>query len=505
MTDFQIGLLGFPVLLTLILLRIPLAVALLVVGLAGKVLIEGQANGANSLLKQQMFNDFNTYSLSLIPLFLLMSEFATKGGMSQALFKAAEAFVGRRKGGLALSAILGSGAFGAICGSSLATATTMGRVALPELQRAGYSGALATGTLAAGGTLGILIPPSIVLVIYGILAEANIERLFAAALVPGLLAIAGYMAVIAFVVRSEKNPPARAKKPWFEDQIWQGPRCAVMLLWGLICGALAFTGLGYAKASILLLAGLLTLMIFVPIRENKGFKIHVRAERIKRLTQALPALLIFAAVVGGIYGGVFSPTAAAGIGAGLTLLLALIRSLRSDERNLGWIGTALINTAKTSAMILFIVVAAKVFNAFLASATVPQTIAEIFIGSNLSPWMILIGMVLLYLALGTIMDSLAMIFLTVPIFVPIILQLDFGIPEDQALLWFGILVLVSAEVGLITPPIGLNLFVINALANKVPMGQTYRGVLPFVVSDMVRIALLVAFPWITLALVRLIY
>ena len=443
-TDFQLGLLSFPLLLILIFVRLPLAVAMLGVGLLGKILVEGKVNGAQNLLKQQMFTEFSTYSLSVIPLFLLMSEFATQGGMSRALFKAAEAFLGHRKGGLAMAAIGASAGFGAICGSSLATASTMGRVALPELQRAGYSGSLATGALAAGGTLGILIPPSIVLVIFGILAEANIERLFVAAFIPGILAMLGYMLTISIYVRVIQGAEQdRPRLPY--------------------------------------------------------------AARIKPLADVLPVFGIFLTVVGGIYTGVFSPTAAAGIGAGLTFLVALIVRLRGGHRDYAWIGEALVNTTKTSAAILFIVVGAKVFNSFLASAQVPQTIAMFFDGADFSPWLVLAGMLLLYLVLGTIMDSIAMIFLTVPIFIPIILGLDFGLDEGEVLIWFGILVLMSAEVGLITPPVGLNLFVINAMSDRVNITETYRGVLPFVVSDIIRIALLATFPLITLQLVRWVY
>ena len=443
-TDFQLGLLAFPVLLVLIFLRIPLAVAMLVVGLLGKIVVEGKVNGAQNLLKQQMFTEFSTYSLSVIPLFLLMSEFATKGGMSRALFRAAEAFLGHRKGGLAMASIGASAGFGAICGSSLATASTMGRVALPELQRAGYSGSLATGALAAGGTLGILIPPSIVLVIFGILAEANIERLFVAAFIPGILAMLGYMLTVSIYVRVVKGA------------------------------------------------------------EQDGERLPYAA-RLRPLIDVLPVLGIFLIVVGGIYTGIFTPTAAAGIGAGLTFLVAFVVTWRKVEGDYGWIAEALLNTAKTAAAILFIVVGAKVFNSFLASAQVPQIIAGFFEGSDYSPWLVLAGMLLLYLILGTVMDSIAMIFLTVPIFIPIILGLDFGLSEGEVLIWFGILVLMSAEVGLITPPVGLNLFVINSMSDKVNIGETYRGVLPFVVSDIIRIIILAAFPAITLMLVRWIY
>lgn len=438
LTDFQIGLLGFPALLVLIFLRIPLAASLFAVGLIGTFLVEGNTRLMDSQLKTFTYGTMTSYSLSIIPLFLLMSEFATRSGMSRNLFEAAQAWLGHRKGGLAMAAVGASAGFGAVCGSSLATASSMGKVALPELKRAGYSGALSTGSLAAGGTLGILIPPSIVLVIYSILAEQNIEELFRAAFLPGLIAMFGYMATIAIYVR--------------------------------------------------IVPGAATQSARVPY-----------AQRFAALRPVLPVLGIFVLVIGGIYSGAFSPTAAAAVGVAGTGAIALA------HRRLGWDGLmdSLLSAGKTSAMIFFIVIGAKVFNSFLSSALVPQTIAEVFRGSALSPWIILAGMLLLYLMLGTVMDSLAMIFLTVPIFVPIVVALDFGLTPAEIGIWFGVLVLMAAEVGLITPPVGLNLFVINALAKDVPISQTYKGILPFVVSDIVRIIILAAFPGITLWLVRL--
>lgn len=224
-------------------------------------------------------------------------------------------------------------------------------------------------------------------------------------------------------------------------------------------------------------------------------------ERIGALVKVWPVTLIFLAVIGGIYTGVFSPTAAAAVGVAGTAIVAIAnRGLTLDG-----LKESLLATAQTSAMIFFIVLAAGFYNSFLSSALVPQTLAGYFLESGLSPWTILIGMLLLYLVLGTVMDSLAMIFLTVPIFIPIITQLDFGIPPTEVGIWFGILVLMSAEIGLITPPVGMNLFVINAMSRGVGIGETYRGALPFVLSDIIRIALLVAFPAITMGLVRLFY
>lgn len=438
LTDFQLGLLGFPVLLAMVFLRIPLAASLFIVGLVGTYLVESNARLMNSQLKTFTYGTLTSYSLSIIPLFLLMSEFATRGGMSRNLFSAAQAWLGHRKGGVAMAAVGASAGFGAVCGSSLATASSMGKVALPELRRMGYSGALSTGSLAAGGTLGILIPPSIVLVIYSILAEQNIEVLFRAAFVPGVIAMLGYMITIAIYARVVPTAATQAPRMPYAD-------------------------------------------------------------RVRALRKVWPVIAIFILVIGGIYSGAFSPTAAAAVGVAGTGLIALA------NRSLNWmeLKDSLLATAKTSGMIFFIIVGANVFNSFLSSAQVPQTLAEAFRTSTLSPWMILAGMLLLYIILGMVMDSLAMIFLTVPIFVPIVTTLDFGLTPEEVGIWFGILVLMAAEVGLITPPVGLNLFVINALAKDVPIGQTYKGILPFVASDLIRIAILAAFPAITLWLVRL--
>ncbi len=439
-TPFQIGLISFPVMLLLIAFRIPLSAAMFVIGLLGTYLVAGNMRMMDSQLKTFTYGTLTNYSLSIIPLFLLMSEFAMRGGMSRALFKAAEAWLGHRRGGLAMAAIGASAGFGAVCGSSLATASAMGRVALPELQRAGYSGALSTGALAAGGTLGILIPPSVVLVVYAILAEENIEKLFTAAFIPGILAMLGYMITVAIYTR------------------------------------------------------------LVPGSGNALPRMPYR-DRIRALFDVWPVMVIFVLVIGGIYTGAFSPTAAAAVGVAGTALVALA------NRSLGWqdLKDSLLSTGRTAAMIFFIILAAGVFNSFLSSAQVPQTLANYFLEAEVSGWTILIGMLLLYLVLGTVMDSLAMIFLTVPIFIPIITQLDFGIPQAEVGIWFGILVLMSAEIGLITPPVGMNLFVINALAKGVGIGQTYRGALPFVISDILRIMILVAFPSITMGLVRLLY
>jgi tripartite ATP-independent transporter DctM subunit len=440
MSRLELALWSFPVLLALIFLRVPVGLAMLLCGAAGSWLILGSPAPLLAQLKSLTYDTFSSYSLSIIPLFLLMGQFATRGGMSMALFRAAETWLGHRRGGVAMAAIGGCAGFGAICGSSLATAATMGQVALPELRRYGYSGALATGTLAAGGTLGILIPPSVVLVVYAILAEQNIIKLFMAAMVPGILAALGYMATIAVYVRIA---PGHA-----------GQRIPAPL-----------------------------------------------AERLQALLRVWPVLLIFLLVLGGIYAGWFTPTEGAAVGAAGTGLVALANG------GLGWrgLGEAITGTANTTAMIFFIILGAAVFNGFLALSQLPQELVRQVTALGLDPYLVLVAILLCYLLFGCVMDSLSMILLTIPIFFPVVMALDFGLSPEETALWFGIIVLIVVEVGLITPPVGMNLFVINALADGVPIRQTYAGALPFVASDLIRVTLLVAFPVITLGLVRLLY
>ena len=436
MSNLEIGLWSFPGLLALIFLRVPIGLAMFVTGLVGLYYVTDGNTVALSRLKNETYSTFSSYSLSIVPMFLLMGHFATLGGMSQALFRAAEGFLGHRKGGVAMAAIGACAGFGAICGSSLATAATMGRVALPELRRYGYDGGFSTATLAAGGTLGILIPPSVVLVIYAILTEQNIAKLFLAAVLPGVIAAVGYVIAISIYVRL--NP----------------------------------TSAGVREA--------------IPM-----------AQRFRQLGAVWPVLLVFVAVVGGIYGGIFTPTEGAAVGALGTGLIALV--------NGGLTGRTLIEsfmvTAKSSAMIFFIVLGAAIYNGFLALTQVPQEISAWVVDQGFAPVTVLIVILIFYLLLGCVMDSLSMILLTIPIFFPVILVLDFGMTPEQVAIWFGILTLIVVEVGLITPPVGMNLFVINAMDKATPMLQTYRAVLYFVGSDILRVAILVAFPAITLFLI----
>jgi len=439
-SNLELGIWSFPVLLLLIFLRIPIGLAMLLCGFVGTWLIMGSTAPILSRLKFETYSTFSSYSLSIIPLFLLMGQFASLGGMSQSLFKAANAWLGHRRGGVAMSAIGACAGFGAICGSSLATAATMAQVALPELRRYGYSGALATGTLAAGGTLGVLIPPSVVLVIYAILAEQNIAKLFVAAFVPGILAAIGYMIAISIYVRL--YPESAGSSP----------------------------------------------------RQPFG-------ERFRALAEVWPVLVVFLAVVGGIYLGWFTPTEAAAVGAAGTGLIALVNGGLTRETLI----SSILSTATATALIFFIVFGASMYNSFLALSQLPTQAAAFITGSGFDPWTVLIGILIFYLVLGCFMDSLSMILLTVPIFFPIVSMLDFGLGAEEFALWFGILVLIVVEVGLITPPVGMNLFVINSMAKDIPILHTYRGVTPFVITDIVRTVILTAFPVISLFMVRWLY
>jgi tripartite ATP-independent transporter DctM subunit len=431
----EIGLWSFPVLLLIIFLRAPIGLAMLICGIGGMWMVTGSPNIVLAKLKTETYSTFSSYSLSIVPIFLLMGYLAGIGGMSRALFKAAEAWLGHYRGGTAMAAVGACAGFGSICGSSLATAATMAQVALPELRRAGYAGGLSTATLAAGGTLGILIPPSVILVVYATLTEQNIAKLFLAAFIPGILAAIGYVLVIALYVRLYPHTAGTQPRMPYPER-WR----ALFAVW--------------------------------------------------------PVLLVFVAVVGGIYTGVFTPTEGASVGALGTGIIAWL----SGELTWAKLWQAIMATAVGTAMIFFIVLGAAFFNAFLALTQVPQLISTFVIEQGYGPWLVLTIILVLYLLLGCVMDSLSMILLTVPIFFPMMTSLDFGISQEHMAIWFGILVLIVVEVGLITPPVGLNLFVINAMDRTTPIRETYQAVMFFVASDIIRVVILAMFPAITLFL-----
>jgi C4-dicarboxylate transporter DctM subunit len=424
---------GFGVMLLLIAFRMPVGLAMLCVGGAGYVSFAGLAPFL-SYMKSTPYHLFANYTLSVIPLFVLMGAFAERSGLSTDLFRVAGRLMGRRKGGLAMAVIGACTLFGAICGSSVATTATFSRAALPELRRYGYDPGLASATIAVGGTLGILVPPSVILVVYAIATEQNIVKLFQAALIPGLMAAVFYCIVIGWVVgRNPKLAPVVDTE--VAGSSWIG-------VW--------------------------------------------------------PAVLVAVVVVGGIYGGVFTPTEGAAVGAVAMLLIGLVRG----TLGLASVRTALLQTAETTAMIFLILLGAEVFNSFLALSRLPAAAAEAISGSGYSAYVVLGLLLALYILLGAVMDELAMILITLPVFFPIVSALDFGLPSEEVAIWFGILVLIVVGMGLVTPPIGLNVFVVSAQAKEIPITATYLRVLPFVAADLLKLVLVTAFPTIALVLVR---
>jgi len=432
-----VGVGGLVALVALIAIRVPIAYSMILVGGIGTMILTDPRIFL-AQLKNLAYSQFSIYDLSVLPMFVLMGNIATRAGLSRDLFRAANAWLGWMRGGVAMSAIAACAGFGAVCGSSLATASTMAQVALPELRRYNYSPMLATGTLAAGGVLGILIPPSIVLVVYAIVVEASIVKMFMAAFVPGLIAVLFFLFTIAIYVRlrPDAGPP--------------GGRVS-------------------------------------------------RGEFIEATVKVGPVALIFGVVMGGIYFGLFNPTPAAAVGAVLVTIVGLARrSIGRAEMKAG-----LLDTARTSGMIYLILLGAQMLNIFMTRGGVPQAAADLMAHSGLSPHAVLVLLLIALIVLGCLMDSLSMILLTIPFFWPVISVMDFGMSQDDLKIWFGILALIVVELGLITPPVGMNVFVINALARDVPMSQTFLGVMPFFAAELLRVVLIVAFPALSLWLPRI--
>ena len=438
LTGIELGGLMFAFMLLLLALRVHIGVAMLLTGSVGYTMVAGLDPLLN-YFKGAAYARYSIYDLSVVPLFLLMGQFATHGGLSKALFKAGNAMIGHWRGGMAMGAVTACAGFGAICGSSLATAATMGQVALPELKKHGYSERLSAAAIAAGGTLGILIPPSVPLVIYAIITEQNIAKMFLAAFIPGLLAAVGYMIVISIIARiSPEDAPRGIKFTWMQ--------------------------------------------------------------RLQALSETWPVILIFIVVIGGIYGGIFTPTEAASIG---TLATAIVAWTSGGLKGRGFLD-CLYGAAGATGMIFLILLGADILNVFLALTQVHTELASWVVGLNWPPLGVLMVIIIIYLVLGCIMDSLSMILLTVPIFFPIIMGIDlWGLGADDKAIWFGILALMVVEVGLITPPVGMNVFIISAMVKHVPMKEIFKTILPFLASDFVRIALLVFFPSIALVVFQI--
>ena len=420
------ALIGFIAIFALALLRVPLAFGMGLVGIVGIGLTRSWGAALASTAQVVHETGF-AYTLSVIPLFILMGNFVARAGLAHELFHAAYVFIGHLRGGLAHATIAACAGFGAICGSSIATAATMSKVAYPSMKKLGYSDSLSTGVIAAGGTLGIMIPPSTIMVIYGIVTETNIGKLFAAGVIPGLLTAALLMvAVVIMTSRDPEHAPAGEKFSWAER--WK----ALRGIWGV--------------------------------------------------------LLLVIVVLGGIYGGFFTATEGAGIGASGAFLFAVARRALTVRSTLD----VLIESARTTAMLFTLLIAATIFANFVNFTSMPGDLKDWITHLGLSPVMIVGAMMVIYVLLGTVMEELTMVLLTIPLFFPIVVALGF----DPV--WFGVLIVMVIQIGLISPPVGMNLFVINTLLPRVGLGNIFRGVWPFVVVQIITLAILLGFPALSL-------
>lgn len=423
---------GFVFLLILIMVfRFPIAFAMGLVGFFGFAILNG-LNWSNisdfrwviplSMTANRIIDTTQDYGLSIIPLFILMGNLITRSGLSRELYNASYAFLGHKKGGLAMATVAACGGFSAVCGSSLATAATMAKVAMPPMRQYGYSDSLATASIAAGGTLGILIPPSVMLIIYGLLTETSIRALFVAGLIPGVLGIFLYLAAVKYTVwRDPSSGPAGKPMSW--------------------------------------------------------------RERLQALMRVRDILGLFILVMGGIYLGVFTPTEAAGIGAGGAFVIALLR------RSLSWTSLfkTLAESARTSATLFAIIIGALIFSDFINRAGLPSMMVEFVLSLNVEPIIVILVILSIYIVLGMVLESMSMLLLTIPVFFPIVAELGYS------LVWFGIVAVIVVEISLITPPVGMNVFVLSSIIKDVRTGTIFKGILPFWIADMVRLALVVAF------------
>lgn len=431
MTGLTEGLLAFGVALILCSLRVPVAIAMGVVGLAGSLMLQGP-NTVAYITGTMAFDTVKNYGLSVVPMFVFMGVFASRAGLSRTLYDFVYSLIGGLRGGLAMATIGACAAFGSICGSSIATCATIGRIALPEMLRRGYSPELAMGSIAAGGTLGVLIPPSIIMVIYGLITGTSIGALFAAGFLPGVLAVLLYMGAVTWTVR--RNPEA-------------GPAGDPM----------------------------------------------TRAQQLQAFRAVRWAGLLFVVVIGGIYAGVFSPTEAAAVGAGGALAIAALNGKLTWENFRG----GLIETALTSGMIFSILIGSALFNVLIEATGLPSSLTAAIRDAALSYVSVLLLIIVVYVILGCFMDSLSMIVLTIPVVFPIVVQFNM----DPV--WFGVLIVSLVEIGLITPPVGMNLFVVQALVPDVGQKAIIRGIGPFIAADVIRVALLATIPMISLLLPKM--
>ena len=424
-----IWILGLLSVILMIAMGLPIAFSMLTVGFFGLVILIGFSPSL-AMIGQIFFDNGMNYTLSILPLFLLMGNFVVKAGLADELYNAANAWLRHKKGGLAMATIIACGGFSSVCGSSLATAATMAKIALPSMKKYNYPDALATGAIAAGGTLGILIPPSMILVLYGIITSQDIGQLFLAGIIPGILGILGY--IIAVKISVLKNKSSFKTQP----------------------------SLSLAK-------------------------------KIKSLKGVLGIISLFVIVMGGIYSGVFTATEAAGVGAFGAFIIVLLKR----KITLNSFYETLLETAKVTSMLFFLLFGAILFSNFINLAGLPNDLRDFLSMFNMNIYTLLIGIFIIYLILGMVLESLSMMLLTVPIFYPIVL--DMG----GDLIWFGILVVVAVEISLITPPIGLNVHVLKTIVkDKIKLKTIFKGVIPFVTMDIIRIIILLLIPGITLFL-----
>ena len=422
----SVAILGFVVLFALMLLRVPVGMAMGLVGVSGYAYLTGGAP-ALKLVGLTSMRTVTDYQFGVIPMFLLMGAFVSHSGVSRELFRAANTFIGHRRGGLGLATVLSCGGFAAISGSSVATAATFSTVAYPEMRRYGYPQSFATGVIAAGGTLGAMLPPSTVLAVYGLITQQDIGKLFMAGILPGLLAMSMYLMTIALICRVKPD--------------------------------------------------------FLPIAPKSPWK-----ERMAGLHDVWAPLLLFVFVIGGLYGGVFTPTEAGGVGAGGAFLLGVLRGRLGRAE----IRASLLQATRTAAAVFTVLIGALLFGYFLTITQVPQKVTEFLTGLGIGSYGVLVLIMLMYLMLGCLMDAMAMIILTVPIIFPVVTHLGF----DP--IWFGVIIVMTVELGLIHPPVGMNVFVIKSVIQDVTFSSIFKGVLPFIATDILRLVILIVFPIIAL-------